>query len=304
MGHASVARSLARAARAQLPLERLLVLTDQEAVLRRFSFFDEWMELVPLNSARLPQLDVLLLDTVPFRRAEVVFRLLPALARPWPQIIVGHTGWVPALSSRHIEEWRELLNFLRGPQLIVYHSETVCGGKCHVQRYSKALRISPVHTGLLLPECSITEPHHRNRRFAAVSGGGFAAEELVLEAASLLARLPDWDCDFYVGPYTELKSIPPRMRLVHNVGNLASVLSEYSFSLTRAGYSSCCEHISAGVPGLVMPLTNPEQEANAEWVRKYLRSPIVEEGVDFRVAEAERSAPASFNWASVSGVTR
>jgi len=64
-----VARSLARAARAQLPLERLLVLTDQEAVLRRFSFFDEWMELVPLNSARLPQLDVLLLDTVPFRRA-------------------------------------------------------------------------------------------------------------------------------------------------------------------------------------------------------------------------------------------
>jgi len=294
-GHAAVARALARAARAQLSLDRLIVFSDQTELLGRWNFFDDWMEVVPLNVATYPVLDAVLLDTIPFRRADALYEVLRRLSQVKPLIVVGHTGWVPAISPRHLNEWRELLSFLGGPRVIVYHGKDVCDGTCHLARFASRLGACPTHAGLLLPEVRRLDSAQPGV-FAALSGGGDQARELLERVESILVRKPASRCDFYLGPYTNVESAPRRTRLISGVGDIGRLLSAYDFSVTRAGYSSCCEHIAAQVPTIIDPLPNPEQRANALWANRFLRVASIDYKGILEVREPQRARATTFSW--------
>jgi hypothetical protein len=303
-GHASVARSLARAARAELPLERLVVLSDQGPELARYAFFDDWIEVLPLTTPELPALDVLLLDTIPFRRPGALFHLLQAAGRRRPRILVGHTGWVPAASARHLQEWRDRFAFLEDAVVVAYHGEDVCEGACHLTRITPRLRCTLVHAGLLLPEPPAPCQNPRAQTFAALSGGGFQAAALLEEALAVLERLPGWGCDFYVGSYADVHAFPAEVRAVIGAGDVAARLGSYAFSLTRSGYSSCCEHIAAQVPTMLAPLQNPEQLANATWAARFLRVATIGDDGSLVVREPARAAATPFSWARALGAVR
>jgi hypothetical protein len=310
LGHASVARALAQRALEEFAsLEHLVIISDQRALLEELTFMPEGIELVSLGEEAVPPLDVLLIDSVPFRRPEMLQRLVPTLPQPRPTILVGHTGWVIGSAPELASRWAAELAALGAAQVILYHPEEVCRGGCHLNGIAQQLGIPVVHTGLLLP--SITPGiKPRPKRFMAVAGGGSGATEAAAYAAAqvellklvaaALSTLPDWTCDFFAGPYAPNHEPLPRLRRVRGVTNVAERLRSYQFSFTLAGYSACCEHVSAGVPTIVLPVDHPEQRANANWVRPYLPTVTFEPNALPSIrAAASTLTPKPFSWLEI-----
>jgi predicted glycosyltransferase len=274
LGHASVARSLGEKARAEGRV-----------------------------SANLPALDLLLIDAVPFRRAQVLEQLLPSLPRPWPRILIAHTGWgatLPGATPKQVEEWGHSLRRLRAASVLVYHPEELCDGQCDVGKLSASLGISVVHSGLLYPDVPPRAVGQKPNAFLVLSGGGAQSGIVLDRARECLHRLPGWRCDFVKGPFTEeLSGSLDGINVLSGVTDVAQRLSSYRFSITRTGYSDCCEHIAARQPAIGVPIEHPEQRANAAWLSRYVPSVVISDRGELELQAPTSPPPRAFQWQDV-----
>lgn len=303
LGHASVARSLGEKARAHGRVRDLFFISDQSEVLGGWSFFPADAELLPIG-ARLPALDLLVIDAVPFRRAQILDQLLPSLPQPWPRILVAHTGWgatLPGATPKQVEEWGQSLRRLRAASVLVYHPEDLCDGQCDVAKLSASLGISVVHSGLLYPDVVPAAPAEpKPEAFVVLSGGGAQSGIVLDRARECLQRLPSWRCDFVKGPFTEeLSGGLDGINVLSGVTDVARRLSSYRFSITRTGYSACCEHIAAQQPAIGVPIEHPEQRANAAWLRRYVPSVVISDAGKVELQPPASAPPRAFDWRDV-----
>jgi predicted glycosyltransferase len=302
LGHASVARSLGEKARAHGGVRELFFISDQSQVLLDWSFFPADAELLSIG-AKLPALDLLIIDAVPFRRAQILDQLLPALPQPWPRILIGHTGWgatLPGATAEQVEEWGRSLRRLRATSVLVYHPEELCGGQCDVAKLSASLGISVVHSGLLYPDGLAPAIEPKPNAFLVLSGGGAQSAVVVDRARECLQRLPGWRCDFVRGPFAEeLAGDLDGMNVLTGVTDIARRLASYRFSITRTGYSACCEHIAAQQPAIAVPIEHPEQRANAAWLRRHVPSVSISDAGQLELQAPASPPPRAFHWRQV-----
>lgn len=270
LGHAGVGRFLAQEiARSG---EDVRFLTDQSTLLDRIGFTGNAEPIETLSRA-LGRGEggphVLLLDTIPFRRENLVGQLSHAIRGREVQVLCGHTGWLPAAAMNKVSQWRELLAFLNIRRVLVYHDVDVCEGRCHISQLSKLLRIDVIHTGLLMPKCRAVERTAYSLAFSA--GGGTNVDDLISLANKIARRNPKWQVDIFLGPYASMTVRPGEgLHVMPFNPQLAQALASYSGSIARSGYGSCVDHIACQTPVQMLPLPNAEQQANAAWARRFL----------------------------------
>ncbi len=309
LGHAAVARALVQRARWQRAVERVVVLCDQVDLFAGWPFFPPNTEILAIGKEALPELDVLVWDGMPFRRMDAFHTLLGQLGSTKPRMVIGHTGWVatlPDVSRQVLESWRRALDLLESRTVLVYHSQEVCAGACDIANLARPLGLSVVHSGLLLPTPALPSAA-REKTFLAISGGGAQASPIMDRAAQFLDQLPDWRCDVILGPFADhVAAGNARQRVIRGVTDVASRLRQYQFSITRSGYSACCEHIAAGIPTLLLPLeyrgpcgveVHAEQGANMLWATPYLRSVSIDRSGRVAFGTHLRPPPSPFGWA-------
>lgn len=295
-GHAGVGRALLHAC--GLAGHVAQVYSDQAELLRRTGFLsnahshgDLWAE---LRSNRAP--DLVILDTVPFRRQELVFRLLASRSGKKQSYLCGHTGWLPYFDDRLVNRWRELLSLLSIKSVLLYHDRDVCDDKCHLAKLATGLGIRVVHSGLLLP--SVTRQPNRTERILISAGGGAGLRSMMPILSEMLDANPSLHFDAIVGPYAiaAQNGLDRRIcRLPFSI-DLPSLLATYTGSITRAGYGACVDHIVAGTPAWFLPLPNAEQRANAVWVRPFLSGELTcDEERKLHVQEFSTRPPRSFD---------
>lgn len=298
LGHAAVARALAECYIDHYgSAQGLFIISDQIHILRERSFFRNEINLINLGLDPIPVLDLLILDTIPFRRADVLYNLLRTLPTPKPLIIVGHTGWVPYMSKRHVREWQQLLLFLGAPPILLYHGASLCSNNCHISSIKHNIKSKVYHSGLLMPIHKV-DRRPSEYRFIALSGGGYRGEEIYAQAKKIITRFPNWECDYMAGPYSETLEPLDNIRILTGISDIANRLGQYQFSITRAGYSSCCEHIHARIASIILPLDNAEQRANARWARTFIPT------VNFSDSQVSFNPdtllqPTAFNWSHI-----
>jgi hypothetical protein len=214
--------------------------------------------------------DVIILDTIPFRRQELVYPFLAANSGKRKAILCGHTGWLPYYNNDLISRWRSLLSMLSIRTVLLYHGEDVCHGTCHLTKLARSLGIRVIHAGLLLPP--IRNEPNRTGRILISAGGGAGLKGMLPLLSTLVDANPKLNFDVTIGPYGRDADgdLDPRMRRLPFATDMANLLTEYGGSITRAGYGACVDHIVSETPAWFVPLPNAEQNANALWVKPYL----------------------------------
>ena len=291
LGHLGIARALAH--EFQTGGHDAIVYTDQSELARTTGFMlgtlpvkSLWEE---LSSGFVG--DIVVLDTIPFRRQELVFPLLSARSGKRQRYLCGHTGWLPYYDDALVQRWRDLLSMLSIKTILLYHGIEVCGGDCHIASLAFALGVNVVHAGLLLP--SLSERAVRGSRILVSAGGGAGMKGMLPAVLAVVEANPELELDITVGPYAGDVGdiVHPRLRIIPFTSDMARLLSTYAGSITRVGYGACVDHIWAGTPALLLPLPNGEQRANAAWVQPWLSGSL-----SFDQFGKAQIAPAQPNW--------
>ena len=303
LGHASVARVMANKAITQIKdLSKISVISDQYKILKPMNFFNKNIELIELGSGKLPNFDLLCIDTMPFHNEDRFDLLLKTLPKNIPNIEIYHVGWaqnLPNISEKTIDKLKFYFKSLGMPRVVILHSEEICNGVCDICNLSRRVGYEYCHTGLLLPEKRVGWDGGSNK-FCCISGGGIESAYIVEMVHRSLDQLNNLSCDFFAGPYSELiEGTHKGINVIRNATNLFDRLHEYKFSICRSGYSTCCEHIAAGVPTRFVPLDHSEQRTNAIWAGRYVRRFSVDNNRELVSAPPELPEPHSFSWQSV-----
>ena len=104
---------------------------------------------------------------------------------------------------------------------------------------------------------------------ASIGGGNVGAELLsaIAEAALLLKNMPELHFHLFTGIYSapdlqsELKQIHSNNITIHNFSsNFADWLSAADLSISMAGYNTCMNLLSAGIPALMYPFVQNREQ--------------------------------------------
>jgi predicted glycosyltransferase len=303
LGHASVARVLANKAIIQIEkFSKISVITDQYNILKPMNFFDKRIDLIELGNGKLPNFDLLCIETMPFHNDDRFDLLLNTLPQKIPPIEILHVGWaqnLPNISDDTVLKLKGYFKSLGMPRVVILHSEEICNGNCDICNLSSRIGYEYNHTGLLLPEKRLRWQGGSNK-FCCLSGGGTQSAYIVEMVHRSLDKLNNLSCDFFAGPYSEVtEGTHKGINVIRNATNLFDRLHEYKFSICRSGYSTCCEHIASGVPTRFVPIDHSEQRTNAIWAGRYVRSFSIDNNGELVTAPPELPEPRSFSWQAV-----
>lgn len=303
LGHASVARALAHRALKQLPdISKVSVVTDQYKILKPVEFFSRDVDLIELGRSELPKFDRMYIDTMPFHNDDVFDALYSTLPKKMPYTEICHVGWaqnLPNISSQNVDRLKYNFERLGMPKVLILHSQEICGGLCDICNLSSRIGYDYYHTGLLLPEKTLEWSGEYNK-FCCLSGGGTQSVQIVELVKSNLDEFKNLSCDFFAGPYSEVVDGEHEgINIIRNATDVFNRLHKYKFSISRSGYSTCCEHIAAGVPTRFVPIDHSEQRTNAVWAGRYVRRLSTNTNGELTVQPPELPLPTSFSWQAV-----
>lgn len=243
--------------------------------------------------------DILLLDTIPFRRPdalELLLRWRAATARN-AIMVVGHNGWLPAITPSLVTHWRHALSALGVKQVLAYHGQEVCEGQCHLAQLAGGLGVQIVHSGLLAGELD-GRPRIPNTVIACLAGGYRAP--LVRKLAIRIASSNPNTSVFISTPTpgrspqeatTGLREVPLSLRQGARVAS-------FEAGIGFGGYGTCVDFVFSRTPAMLLPL-NPEQEATSAWARRFLVGNVtLTKAGRLRIAmrSAAPSLPSRFSW--------
>jgi hypothetical protein len=302
MGHAVNASRLA--VRAELRGIEAWVASDQADALRGLCWHNRVVPLGRLSEiVAQRQPDLVLLDTIPLRRQDLLFEIARLFGKRRFRLLLGHMGWLLSATGRQIKQWAECLAFLKITRCVLYHPLQLCHGRCDIEQIARKLGISTIHSGLLF----IGHKPSRVklwRRLAVSFGGGGAGSDQLAQVAPLIAEAnPTWKVDVFSGPYAKVREaeVAPA-RLLDFSDRFPARLSAYTAAVTRSGYGACVDHIAARVPTLLVPRTgNREQESNAMWAAPFLSGTVRLDSRHELIVEQHRpkKLPKEFDWLPV-----
>lgn len=158
------------------------------------------------------------------------------------------------------------------------------------------IKIPTVYTGFISRNSSTSDRHDLRQRRAiqqddrliVVSiGGGNVGHELIKAAIQAFPLLADNRCRMHIftGPYfpeqafTSLQaSLPEKVHLSRFTNHFPDWLLAADLSISMAGYNTCMNLLTAGVPALVYPFShNREQRYRVEKIQQFGTFRILEE---------------------------
>lgn len=225
--------------------------------------------------------DVLITELFPFGRKQFRFELMPLLeyirrSRMTTRVMCSLRDILVEKSDQEAYE-RGVLEILNAHyHHLMIHSDP------QVMRLDETFeRIGEIAVPMSYTGFIARKPGRERRRqpkertIVASSGGGAVGTDLLAAAISALKALPDLDARLriFIGPFMEpadrdflagLASEDPRIRIEEFSFDFLECMAESSLSISMAGYNTCMDILSAGVPALVYPFPqNREQMLRA-----------------------------------------
>ena len=140
-----------------------------------------------------------------------------------------------------------------------------------------SLKVPVIHTGFVVPRSMpAAGVEHDRKRILVSAGGGIAGECLLrtaIEALHYFEADPQIEMKVVGGPFLPedawntlrvMARGKPQLNLVRCVNNLCDEMRGAAVSISQAGYNTCLDVVSAGVPALLVPFTrgNDNEQQN------------------------------------------
>lgn len=223
--------------------------------------------------------DLIVTELFPFGRRRFRFELLPLLraakAAPRPARIVCSLRDILVEKDRPGYE-REVTEILNGCyDLLLVHSDPRIAALDETFSLCGQIRVPVEYTGFVARPAPARKPPGPGKIVVASSGGGRVGADLLSAAALALRKIGRGDLELriFAGPFLEendrerlqkLASEDPRISFLPFSLDFLSELAQADLSISMAGYNTCMDILSAGVPALVHPFPqNREQSMRA-----------------------------------------
>ncbi|MHC1724896.1 MAG: glycosyltransferase family protein [Syntrophobacteraceae bacterium] len=229
--------------------------------------------------------DLILTELFPFGRRQFRFELMPLLhaarerSRPVRVVCSLRDILVEKPEKPNYEsEVVEALN--RYYDLLLVHSDPNLIRLDETFGLSRNIRIPTEYTGFVARPSVARNTSGLKRVIVASSGGGRVGVDLLSAAIKAVRGIELQDLEFrvFIGPFMEeddrtllvnLASRDARIRLLPFSPDFLSELAAADLSISMAGYNTCMDILSAGVPALVYPFAqNREQRMRAAKLEK------------------------------------
>ncbi|MEN6438782.1 MAG: glycosyltransferase [Syntrophobacter sp.] len=225
--------------------------------------------------------DVVLTELFPFGRRQFKFELMPLLklareGRQYARVVCSLRDiLVEKDKPGYEQEVVDLLN--QYYDLLLVHSDPEVASLDETFSLTGHIRIPVEYTGFVArPSADLKGPPGQGKTIVASSGGGRVGSDLL--AAVILAmpkiRRQDITLKVFAGPFMEgddrarlenLAKEDPRIKVLPFSLDFPSELARADLSISMAGYNTCMDILSAGVPAIVYPFPrNREQGMRAK----------------------------------------
>jgi predicted glycosyltransferase len=164
------------------------------------------------------------------------------------------------------------------------------------------VRIPVEYTGFVAKRVERHARPHAGNTMVAGSGGGKVGADLLAAVVRALRLLPDPDLRLrvFLGPFMESRDRQELAELARADGRVALLpfsldyageLAAADLSISMAGYNTCMDILSTGVPALVYPFRqNREQALRAHRLQSLGLLKVIEDLTDSSLAAAIRTA--------------